>query len=1172
MSPAAIAYGGDLPAAPGLPHTLQEALRRAARGERGITYVRAGSSVVEQPYAELLHDAQRVLRGLRGLGLRPGDPVLFQVDDHRSFFTAFWACVLGGFLPSPVAVAPAYREDNAVTSRLWNVWRLLGRPVIITDAALRPPVLQLGPLWDVRDLRVATVEELGGGGEDADWHRAGPGDLVLNLLTSGSTGVPKCVQHRHAAIAAWARAHTIANRFDEHEVTLNWMPLDHVGGLLWALRDVVVGCQHVNARTEAFLARPLNWLDWIHRHRATNTWAPNFAYAMVNECGEEIRRGRWDLSSMRTVLNGAEAVVGRTAHRFLRLLEPHGLPADAMSPCWGMSEISSSATASRLPRTDEAAGLLHVDARTLGGDLVMVGPGTPGAVTFTEVGPPFPGVWLRIVDRENGPLPEDRIGRLQVKGPSVMAGYYANPEANRAAFTADGWFDTGDLAFLHRGSLTITGREKDVIIVNGANYLNHDIESIVEQVEGVQVTWAAACGIFDAGRGSDRLAVFFVPAFADPGRRRRAVRDIRTALARHIHLQPDAVVPVERHEFPKTSSGKVQRSALARDLADGRFDDRLRALELEEEGAGTLPAWFFERTWEPESVCPEEAGRPLPEGTWLVLEDGVELGAELRRRVGGPDRRVVTGRPAGGFARLDESTYALDPGDRAQYGLLLDALGDERERLGLVVHGWCLAPLPAATSRAGLASGLERGALSALWLLQELAGRGPDGVELVVATAGGQWVREGDRLDPARAALPGLVRTAAAEQVLAAVRQVDLSAGDAAACAGALLSELRRPALEPLVAHHQGVRLLPRLRPVAARDRMGPGSGIEPGAVYLLTGGLGGVGCELAQYLLSAYGVRLLILGRSSLEGSPEKAARYRDLQELGAVDYVAGDVADEATVAAAVRRAEATWERPLAGVLHLAGEPAGTQWADLEAHLVRAEPTDHFTRTLHAKVFGTWALARALRERPAAALILFSSVNGYFGGTGFAAYSAANSFLDGFADHWGREEGRPVRCLAWSTWADLGMSCGSSIAAAAERRGFRAIGVAQGLASFLAAMALDRVHLLIGLDSRSPNVRQVLAADQLDEAEVIVAAAGERPYEEPATELERRLAAIWREVLNAGRVGRRDSFFELGGDSLRAARIMARISASLGADQPVQALYEHPTLCDLAAALEAAP
>ncbi|CAM5497335.1 SDR family NAD(P)-dependent oxidoreductase [Streptomyces californicus] len=265
--PPAVAYGGDLPDDPGFPTTLQEALRLAAElaPEQGIVYLTDGDERF-QSYSRLLDDAQRLLTGLRSTGIAPGESVLFQFGDNRAFITAFWACVLGGYLPTPVGAAPGYDRENAVTTKLRNAWQLLDRPLILTDSTLAPAVAKLSALWDADDLRVAVVEELCDGPRSTDWFPATPDSPAVHLLTSGSTGVPKVVRHASRSILARTRAVAAVHGFDSDEVALNWMPLDHVGGIImWSVRDVVLRCRHVNATIDAFLADPRESLPGVPR-------------------------------------------------------------------------------------------------------------------------------------------------------------------------------------------------------------------------------------------------------------------------------------------------------------------------------------------------------------------------------------------------------------------------------------------------------------------------------------------------------------------------------------------------------------------------------------------------------------------------------------------------------------------------------------------------------------------------------------------------------------------------------------------------------------------------------------------------------------------------------------------------------------------------------------------
>jgi acyl-CoA synthetase (AMP-forming)/AMP-acid ligase II len=157
--------------------------------------------------------------------------------------------------------------------------------------------------------------------------------------------MPKGVMLNHHNLLCRSAGSAQMNGFSSLDVTLNWMPLDHVAGIIYFhLRDVYLGCQQIHGPTELVLQDPLKWLDWIDRYRVSITFAPNFAYGLVNDQAVEVGRRGWDLSSMRYVLNGAEAIVAKTARRFLDLLRPYGLAPSAMRPAWGMSETSSGVT------------------------------------------------------------------------------------------------------------------------------------------------------------------------------------------------------------------------------------------------------------------------------------------------------------------------------------------------------------------------------------------------------------------------------------------------------------------------------------------------------------------------------------------------------------------------------------------------------------------------------------------------------------------------------------------------------------------------------------------------------------------------------------------------------------------------------------------------------------
>jgi NAD(P)-dependent dehydrogenase (short-subunit alcohol dehydrogenase family)/acyl carrier protein len=393
---------------------------------------------------------------------------------------------------------------------------------------------------------------------------------------------------------------------------------------------------------------------------------------------------------------------------------------------------------------------------------------------------------------------------------------------------------------------------------------------------------------------------------------------------------------------------------------------------------------------------------------------------------------------------------------------------------------------------------------------------------------------------------------------------------------------------------------------------------VTAGGLYLLTGGLGGVGTQVAAFLLATYGVRLLVVGRTPAVG--EKADQLAKLTQLGSVSYHLIDVADGHKLATMVADAELAHDQPLSGVLHLAGADPSANWDDLEAHTVAMEDKATFTAHYRAKVTGTIAIADLLTNRPSASLLLFGSVNGEFGGHAFGAYAAANAFLVGFADHWQHERGRQVRCIAWSPWAGLGINRQRSLAPA-QQRGFLPLSTEEGLRCLVAAAALPYHYLLVGLDADSPAILGEVAPADLHPLEIVIAytpgsidpaaissalathlrdspvpvrlwptarlpllADGtvdtaqvlrdvsapqrRRQYLAPAPGLEQRIASIWSEVMNLDAVSSDDSFFDVGGSSLQAVRLVARMSEVLAIPVVISTLYDNPTVAALATSL----
>ncbi len=562
-----------LPGLAELPRTLPAALRRAAKDEsaQSLVHVRADGSEKWQTFADLLEEASAVCGGLAKLGLKPGDAALLLLDRSAAVLPAFWGCLLGGIRPAIAQIPPTFTGDNRGLDQLCKVWRLLDGPLLITKTELLEPAGSLAARLGVDKVRTADVAGLLTSPPANDIFEAQPDDIAFYSLTSGSTGVPKCIMLTHANMIQRAHGANLLCGHTAEDVILNWLPFDHIGSISdWHLRCVLLGCRMVYAEKQSVIARPLNWLDLMDKYRVTHTWAPNFAYSLVTR---ELTTGRngspapkWDLSCVDGMLTAGESVSQTVTEPFLKELAPYGLPSTAIRPAFGMAETGSGITY-HVVQSDRPLKFISVQ-RT--GATANGSAGSEPEPTFACLGPPIPGVGLRIVDDEQQIVPEGSIGHLQVCGTAVSLGYFHNPEANHV-FHEDGWFETGDLGLLVNGELVITGRAKESIIVRGANYACSELEETVGGVPGVEPSFTAACAVRRPGTDREELAVFFHTAIDDEAPLAELLREIQQRLVRQIGVRPDFLLPVDKEAIPKTAIGKIQRMELGRRFAAGEF-------------------------------------------------------------------------------------------------------------------------------------------------------------------------------------------------------------------------------------------------------------------------------------------------------------------------------------------------------------------------------------------------------------------------------------------------------------------------------------------------------------------------------------------------------------------------------------------------------------------------
>jgi acyl-CoA synthetase (AMP-forming)/AMP-acid ligase II/acyl carrier protein len=550
--------------------TLTDMLDDRSRGPGAIGYLEGEGAEKSLPLAKLRRRALGILHHLQRIGAQPGDFLILHVASNEQFIDAFWACLYGGIVPVPVAVGISDEHKH----KLLRIARQLGTPYLYTDRKLSE---RLGTFaatqgdpqaWAALAPRIFLIDTLDDITREGTPARISREQTAFIQFSSGSTSEPKGVVLTHGNILANAEGVRQAIGLDANDVALSWMPLTHDMGLIgFHLMLLYAGARQYLMPTELFVRRALLWMKFASDKRATITCSPNFGYRhYLRALGDRTLDGI-DLGSVRLMFNGAEPISVDLVEEFLGRMAPYGLRSTAMFPVYGLAEASLAVS---LPPPGRAHRSLTVDRRSLGVGAVAqrVPDDDPHAIRLMCEGRPIRFTSVKLVDDAGAEVAPEQVGHVLISGDNVTRGYFRNPQANAEAISADGWVRTGDLALWHESELYVTGRSKEIIFVNGQNYYPHDIEAVLQAEPGLELGKVAAAGVRNPQGSADELVLFvlhrsdlaaFVPI---------AMRAIHL-VNEHAGVEVARVVPVSR--IPKTTSGKLQRTALARSYEDGDF-------------------------------------------------------------------------------------------------------------------------------------------------------------------------------------------------------------------------------------------------------------------------------------------------------------------------------------------------------------------------------------------------------------------------------------------------------------------------------------------------------------------------------------------------------------------------------------------------------------------------
>ena len=528
-----------------------------------------GSEVIT--YGALRQRALAVAGGLHGRGLQTGQSVAIMLPTCSDFFAALFGILYAGGVPVPIypPFRPAQLEEH-LRRQAGILSNAEARILVTTEEGRRVARLVRGLAGTIET--VGTVGDLSAAAGDLPATARSADDVALVQYTSGSTGDPKGVVLTHANLLANIRAIGETMQVDSTDVFVSWLPLYHDMGLIGAwLGSLYFAVLAVIMSPLRFLARPERWLWAIHRHHATLSAAPNFAYELCLRKIDDADISGLDLGSWRMAINGAEPVSPETIRGFTTRFSRFGFHPESMTPVYGLAECS-------VGLSFPPPGRIPIIDRVQRAALVRSGNATPApaddttALEFVACGHALPRHEIRIIDAAGRELADRREGRLQFRGPSATGGYLRNP-TKTAELLSGAWLESGDLAYTATGDIYLTGRSKDIIIRAGRNIYPHEVEQAIGNLPGIRRGCVVAFGSHDRATGTERLIIVAETRIEDAQERavlRRKVDDLVTGL---LDTGADDVVLAPPHTVLKTSSGKIRRAACRELYEIGRLGE-----------------------------------------------------------------------------------------------------------------------------------------------------------------------------------------------------------------------------------------------------------------------------------------------------------------------------------------------------------------------------------------------------------------------------------------------------------------------------------------------------------------------------------------------------------------------------------------------------------------------
>jgi len=1147
--------------------TLVDLIRHRAREspcDSAYSFQNAQGEQVSLSYAALERRAQAIGARLQEMA-EPGSRVLLMLPPGLEYIEGLFGSVLAGLVPVP-AYPPEHSRIRQTVPRLRGVVRDAEPKIGLTVAST---IESAGSLMEhapeLRGMEWLAPEHVADAAATR-WNdpRCAPDDAALIQYTSGSTGFPRGVvlSHRNLLHNSAMIAERVEHGAESRGVI--WLPPYHDLGLIGGiLQPLFLGARILLMAPVTFLKNPLVWLRAISEFRGTTSGAPPFAFDLCSRRASPKDVASLDLTCWEVAFCGAEPIRASVLERFVDTFRPAGFRREALYPCYGLAE----ATLLVAGGTKHCAPVTRLfDAEALkSGRVVTSGSSTSGQ-SLVGCGQPAGDQRVIIVDPDHyRRCRPGEVGEIWVSGPSVGKGYWKDASATDATFSArladtgDGPFlRTGDLGFLDGDQLFVAGRLKDLIIVGGKNYYPQDIEAVSEASHSA--LREGSCAAFSVPGASGEELVVAAELHGTPGQTEREaiVSSIQKSVLVHHDVRVNHVVLLERGTIPKTPSGKIRRAAYRDQFLRSQTDEK-------------LSQWLYAVQWRAtdRSGTSRRDSDGLRGTQWLVLADQRGVGDRLvTLLIAAGAHCVRIAHPLGRLVASDNPTAPNPVRDGLRDVIGKAVAGGSGEFR--VVYLWSLDARSRHVDGETHAADLDDLTVgSPLTLLKILCRDVSIDSSIWFVTAGAQPAGATARLAIPQAALWGLGTAIAFEHPELRTKRIDLDedvvCDDPAKAAEQLLDEVFANDREDQVALRGSVRYVPRLVPesreaglvtmVDSRDVF------TPQKTYVITGAFGFIGLEAAAWMVRCGARHLVLVGRHA-PSEDAKVAISALITRGAEVTLHQADVSQAHEVANLVTDLENV--RPLGGVLHLAGTFDDSDLLDLE----QARLTD----VMAARAHGAWNLHDHTKlSHELDFFIMFSSAVAVLGSGGQGAYAASNAVLDSLAHH-RHACGLPGLTVDWGLWGEPDLSSADVVTTISPTDGFAL------LARLLRRDAPQVVVIPFNLQDflrfypRAGSM-QIFADILREESRVKVDAYERRvlesEYVAPRTQTERIVAGIARRALAIDRIGARDSFIELGGDSVVAGGILARLGAVFGIEISLEDAFEALTVEKLAALIE---